>query len=136
MCRALRAWALPLVRPLGARACGGGGSISYTQGQSPEPRTREYFYYVDHQGQVGQGRGRGGSLQERAAGGVGRVSKVSELDSAELEQRTRETGAPSPSSAQSPALRIPRSLPTLLPPAPPSWETLAGATTITPRKQV
>ncbi|XP_011373122.1 UPF0598 protein C8orf82 homolog isoform X2 [Pteropus medius] len=51
-CGALRAWALPLARPLGARACGGGGGISYTQGQSPEPRTREYFYYVDHQGQL------------------------------------------------------------------------------------
>lgn len=57
MCGALQAWALPLARSLGARACGGGGGVSYTQGQSPEPRTREYFYYVDHQGQVGQGRG-------------------------------------------------------------------------------
>lgn len=59
MCRVLRAWALPLTQSPGARACGGGGGVSYTQGQSPEPRTREYFYYVDHQGQVGWGRGPG-----------------------------------------------------------------------------
>lgn len=59
-CGLLRAWALPLARSRGTRACSEGGGASYTQGQSPEPRTREYFYYVDHQGQVGRGRGRAG----------------------------------------------------------------------------
>lgn len=51
----LRAWALPLARASGSRACSGAAGVAYTQGQSPAPRTREYFYYVDHQGQVGRG---------------------------------------------------------------------------------
>ncbi|XP_077019412.1 UPF0598 protein C8orf82 homolog [Tamandua tetradactyla] len=47
-----RACALALAPSRGARACGRGGDVFYTQGQSPEPRTREYFYFVDHQGQL------------------------------------------------------------------------------------
>lgn len=62
VCGALRAWALPLARASGSRACSGAGGVAYTQGQSPAPRTREYFYYVDHQGQVGR----------RTTGGAGR----------------------------------------------------------------
>lgn len=144
LCRALRAWALPLARASGARACSGAGVVSYTQGQSPAPRTREYFYYVDHQGQVG--RGCRGPLRGRAgrAGGSVRPASACELWPSARETRTRvlaqEGWWSRPGCQLHTCLHLaPQFLPTFglqSRAAPPALEALAGAVATPRRKPV